>query len=490
MSYVSLPLKPVPVIMIVCDEELFNSALHLLPGDLVRRKYLTCALMLAGLALTSFQIRAATEAARPPMGWNSWDAYGFTLDENAYKANAAKLAELRSFGWMYAVIDEGWYMDNPQGAKLAQRSYQLNADGLLIPTPKRYPSSLNGAGFKPLADWAHSRGLKFGLHIVRGIPKQAVDSNSPISGTAFHAADAADASETCPWDDGNFGVRDNAAGQAYYDSMIRLYARWGVDFLKVDCISAGPFRESEIRQIHQAIKKTRRPMVLSLSPGPTPLEQADFVKRNAQMWRISNDVWDGWRLGGDIHPPGFPFGIWSAFDNLARWNRFAGPGSWPDADMLPFGALRPNPGWGDPRDSRLTPAEARTQFTLWAIARAPLILGANLTQLAPSTLTLITNRAVIGINQTAWASHPIALPPGFENYRVWQAFAGHRARPTRYLAVFNLDDKSAQLSVPWAQLGLMGRHAARDLWSDEVRPISAALSVQLAPHGSAIFRVD
>ena len=402
---------------------------------------------------------------------------------------AAQLADLRSYGWTYAIIDEGWYMDEPRGAKLAERSYQLNAAGLLIPSLKRYASAIDGAGFKPLADWVHSRGLKFGLHIVRGIPKQAVERNTPISGTVFHAADAADTGETCPWDDGNFGIRDNAAGQAYYDSMIRLYAQWGVDFLKVDCISAHPFRASEIRQIHEAIQKAGRPIVLSLSPGPTPLEQAQFVKRNAQMWRISNDVWDGWRLAGDINPASFPFGVSGAFDNLARWNAFAAPGTWPDADMLPFGALKPNPGWGDARDSRLTPEEARTQFTLWAIARAPLILGANLTELDPSTRSMITNRAVIGINQTAWASHPVRLPAGFENYRVWQALAGQRARPIRYIAIFNLDDKPANFSARWAQLGLTGRHAARDLWRDELRPISPELSVVLPRHGSAVFRV-
>ncbi|HEY6456697.1 MAG TPA: glycoside hydrolase family 27 protein [Steroidobacteraceae bacterium] len=456
----------------------------------MRPQFLARGLLLGALVLFGCPVWAAIEAASPPMGWNSWDAYGFTLDEKAFKANATQLADLRSYGWTYAVIDEGWYMENPRGAKLAERNYQLNAAGLLIPSRKRYASAIDGAGFKPLADWVHSRGLRFGLHIVRGIPKQAVERNTPISGTDFHAAEAADTSETCPWDDGNFGVLDNPAGQAYYDSMIRLYAQWGVDFLKVDCISAHPFRASEIRQIHEAIRKAGRPIVLSLSPGPTPLEQAQFVKRNAQMWRIANDLWDGWRLDGDIHPAGFPVGVSSAFDNLAKWNAFAAPGAWPDADMLPFGALKPNPGWGVARDSRLTPDEMRTQFTLWAIARAPLILGANLTELDRATRGLITNRAVIRINQTSWASHPIALPAGFENYRLWQALAGPRARPTRYIAIFNLDDKPAHLSAPWAQLGLTGRHAARDLWSDEVRPISSELSVVLPPHGCAVFRVQ
>ncbi len=435
---------------------------------------------------------AAPAAARkPPMGWNSWDAYGFTIDEGQFKAGAAELAKLKALGWTYAVIDEGWYMDNPFGAKLADRAYQLDAHGLLVPSPKRFPSAADGTGFKHLAAWAHARGLKFGIHIVRGIPKQAVEQNTPIAGSDFHAADAADTSETCPWDDGDFGVRDNAAGQAYYDSMIRLYAGWGVDFLKVDCIADHPFRPTEIRQIHDAIRKVGGPMVLSLSPGPTQLEHADVVSRQSQMWRIADDIWDGWRFEQDGKPLAWPNGVASAFDNLAKWSAYAGPGHWPDADMLPFGVLKPHPGWGDPRVSGLTPDEARTQFTLWAIARSPLILGANLTQLDDATRALITNRAVIAIDQTAWASHPVALPAGFEGFRAWIALTGSRAHPTRYLAVFNLGDAPAHLAADWDQLGLpSGRHGTRDLWSGARTAPATGPAVDLPAHGSTVFRVE
>ena len=171
-------------------------------------------LLSAVLAAAAVSARAQDISPTPPMGWNSWDAFGFTIDEAGYKANAAVLATLKSYGWTYAVIDEGWYMDNPFGDKLANRFYQLDAHGRLIPSANRFPSSVGGAGFKPLADWVHEQGLKFGLHIVRGIPKQAVRDDLPIAGTDFHAADAADTSDTCSWDDGEYGVRDNAAGQA------------------------------------------------------------------------------------------------------------------------------------------------------------------------------------------------------------------------------------------------------------------------------------
>jgi hypothetical protein len=317
-------------------------------------------------------------APRPPMGWNSWDAYGFTLDEDQFKANAEAVERLKGYGWRYVVIDEGWYMRKPLGDKLETRDYQLDHHGRLIPDAARFPSAADGRGFRTLAAWTHARGLKFGLHIVRGIPKQAVEGNLPIEGSSFRALDGADKAATCGWDDGNYGVADNAAGQAYYDSVIRMYASWGLDFLKVDCVVDHPYRPTEIRQIAEAIRKTGRPIVLSLSPGPTRLSHAEEVRRYAEMWRIANDVWDGWDLAHRHSDDDFPNGVRPFFDLLPAWNRWSGQGRWPDADMLPIGSLRPHPGWGEPRQSRLTPDEARTLFSLWAIARSPLILGANL----------------------------------------------------------------------------------------------------------------
>jgi len=240
------------------------------------RRLLFAAFFAVVIAVTT-QLHAQNLAPTPPMGWNSWDAYGLTIDEADFRANIKVLAGIEQFGWQYSVIDEGWYMENPFGASVAERKYLLDGNGILIPVANRFPSAAEGAGFKPLATWVHAQGLKFGIHIVRGIPKQAVKENLPIAGSSFHAADAADTTETCPWDEGNYGVRDNAAGQAYYDSMLRLYASWGLDFLKVDCISDHPYRPTEIRQIAAAIKKTRREIVLSLSPGPTALEHGAEV---------------------------------------------------------------------------------------------------------------------------------------------------------------------------------------------------------------------
>jgi hypothetical protein len=453
------------------------------------RLLLAALLCVAGTAALSAAAKPQL-APTPPMGWNSWDAYGLTIDEADYRANTRVLASIKKYGWKYAVVDEGWYMANPNGKDRVAKDFQIDSNGLLVPALDRFPSAADGAGFKPLADWVHSLGLKFGFHIVRGIPRGAVERNTPIADSSFHATDAADTSDACGWDDGNWGVRDNAAGQAYYDSMMRLYAKWGVDFLKVDCIADHPYKASEIRQIASAIKKTGRPIVLSLSPGPTQLEHAKEIAQYAQMWRISNDIWDGWQFGNHT-PDGYPSGVETAFDNLARWNRYVRPGSWPDADMLPFGSLRPHPGMGDPRDSRLTHDEEQTQFTLWSIARSPLILGANLTELDPFTRSLITNARVIAVNQKAWESHPVAnLPSGYETIRVWEASAGTRSHPTHYVAFFNTSDQPANLAAKWSDAGIPGRHSAVELWSGAVSPRGSTVQVTLPAHGTAIYQLQ
>ncbi|MGB8259798.1 MAG: glycoside hydrolase family 27 protein [Terracidiphilus sp.] len=435
---------------------------------------------------------AQTLAPTPPIGWNSWDAYGLTIDEADYRANVKVLAGIKEFGWLYAVIDEGWYMENPNGGSVAAEKYLWNGNGLLVPVPSRFPSAANGAGFQPLADWVHKQGLRFGIHIVRGIPRGVVAANLPIAGTNFHASDAADMNSPCPWDQGNWGVADNEAGQAYYDSMMRLYASWGLDYLKVDCVSDHPYRPTEIRQIAAAIRKSGRPIVLSLSPGPTAVEHGGEVAEMAQMWRITDDHWDLWTAA---HKPGegeFPFGVRDEFDRLAKWFPYVRAGNWPDADMLPEGWLGPHPGWGEPRQSRLTADEQRTEFTLWAIARSPLIMGANLTRLDPLTRQLMTSQNILFMNQNLTYSRPVDLGAGWENARIWRGSI-HEAGARNYaefFAFFNLDEKPATLRGTWKQLGLDDKkHTARDLWTDATGKESKEFSVTLPAHGSAVFEV-
>ncbi|MDE3188091.1 MAG: glycoside hydrolase family 27 protein [Acidobacteriota bacterium] len=429
------------------------------------------------------------------MGWNSWDAYGLTIDEADYRANTTVLAGLKQYGWLYSVIDEGWYMQDPFAKTVEAHKYVWDANGILLPALDRFPSAAGGAGFKPLADWVHAQGLKFGIHIIRGIPRQVVKDNLPIASSSFRAQDAADTTETCPWDEGNYGIRDNAAGQAYYDSMLKLYAGWGLDFIKVDCISDHPYRPTEIRQIAEAIRKTGRPIVLSLSPGPTQLAHAAEVAKYAQMWRISDDHWDVW---APQHKPGgseFPFGVRDAFDRLAQWAPYFKPGNWPDDDMLPEGSLTPHPGMGQPRQSRLTHDEQRTEFTLWAISRSPLIMGANLTRLDDFTRSLMTNAEVLRMNQTAIESGPGRAPVESGNAstfpeRYWYARTGG-PHPRTYLAVFNLEDHPTSSNLPWMLFYLPSKaHAVFDVWNQKHIARARALHVDLPPHGCALFRVE
>ncbi|MGP8174270.1 MAG: glycoside hydrolase family 27 protein, partial [Terracidiphilus sp.] len=452
------------------------------------RFFLAALLFVVAATLTPAQNPAPT----PPMGWNSWDAYGLTINEADFKANAAVLATVKQFGWQYAVIDEGWYMENPNGRNLAERKYLLDANGILLPVVSRFPTSANGAGFKPLADWVHAQGLKFGIHIVRGIPRDAVKANLPIAGTSFHAADAADLNSPCGWDEGNWGVADNAAGQAYYDSMLKLYAGWGLDFLKVDCISDHPYRPTEIRQIAEAIGKTGRPIVLSLSPGPTQIEHAAEVAQYAQMWRITNDHWDAWSFPRHPGDDEYPFGLRGEFDRLAQWAPYVKSGNWPDADMLPWGSLTPHPGMGEPRQSRLTRDEQQTEFTLWAIARSPLILGANLTKLDDFTRSLMTNKDAIEINQKAVKGGEAATYPDDPlRPRYWWAVTGG-SQPKRYIAVFNLKDTPQNLDVPWIYFHLADKdHAVYDVWNKKHIPAAKSLRSGIIPaHGCALYRVE
>jgi alpha-galactosidase len=418
------------------------------------------------------------------MGWNSYDAYGTTIDEAQFRANALWMSRhLARYGWRYAVIDAEWFVPKPvaSGAGSPDATFALDRYGRYIPDPKRFPSSAGGVGFKALADYVHSLGLKFGIHILRGIPKEAVRRNLPIAGSPFHAADAADVAATCPWNPDSYGVdARRPAGQAYYDSIARLYASWGVDFVKADCIASHPYAGEEIRMLSTALGKTGRGIALSLSPGPASIQKAADFRRYSNMWRISNDVWDLWQSATD-----YPQGVSNQFVRAARWAPLAVPGHWPDADMLAVGYLGPDPGLGKPRETRLTHAEQRTYLTLWCIARSPLFMGGNLTRMDRWTESLLDNREVIAVDQRAAGAHQALARDGFviwlskpDDGRGW------------YLAAFNLEPHPGALEVTWKELSLAAdRYDVRDLWQHRDRGLATSLAVSLDPHGAALYRL-
>ena len=388
-------------------------------------------LLVVALMLTAAQAEPTfwTWAATPPMGWNSWDCFGTTLTEEQAKAQAdAQAKYLKPYGWTYFTVDIQWYEPDSQGHSY-KRGAPLEMDEFsrLIPGLKKFPSSSDGRGFKPLADYVHSKGLKFGIHIMRGIPKQAVRDNTAILGTDARAADIANMRSTCAWNPDMYGVDMSKPGaQEYYDSLFKLYASWGVDFVKVDDISR-PYdrvQRAEIEAIRKAIDNCGRPMALSLSPGDTPIERGEHVMNHANMWRISDDFWDRW------------LPLYEMFDRLHKWTPYRAEGAWPDADMLPFGIVEFN------RPTRFTKDEQILCMTLWCIARSPLILGGDMTRLDAFALDLLTNREVLAVNQASTNNRQLSED---DDLIVWAADVPGSS--DRYVALFNAQSNDSPFDL-------------------------------------------
>ncbi len=414
-------------------------------------------------------------AQTPPMGWNSWDCYGAAVTEAQVRQNAEYMAErLKRYGWEYVVVDIQWYQ--PTAASHAYEPFseeRMDAWGRFLPAENRFPSAAGGAGFKPLADYVHSLGLKFGIHIMRGIPRAAAHRRLPILGSAYTCAQVADPNSICAWNPDMYGARqDHPGAKDYYDSVFKLYAEWGVDFVKCDDIAREyPHCRREIELISEVCRGCGRDIVLSLSPGPAPLDEAEHLKANANMWRITDDFWDEWRL------------LKGMFERAEKWCVHAGPGHWPDADMLPVGALRqcyedhPAGGW-----TNFTRAEQRTMMTLWCMLRSPLMIGAEMTKNDDFTLALLTNAAVLAVEKEAWCAHPL-----FTTDEACAWIAPRRDGRGCYVAAFNLSDRARRVGVDPACI----EHdyaRVRELWTG-VRP-RKGLSARLAPHDAAIWFVE
>jgi hypothetical protein len=414
-------------------------------------------------------------APTPPLGWNSYDAWGTSINEDQVLANAQYMKDhLLSHGWKYVVIDARWYDttsptdDRDFNKKVAGAKLFADANGRLLPALNRFPSAAGGVGFKPLADKIHAMGLKFGFHLMRGIPRQSVAAALPIEGSTFTAADAGDTHSHCPWCPDMWGVRNNAAGQAWYDAMFKLYASWGLDFVKVDDLSV-PYHGDEIRMIRNALDKCGRQIVFSTSPGATDVIHAPEISTLANQWRISGDFWDRWK---DLN---------KAFDLEATWQGVAGPGHYPDCDMIPFGHI----GIlctiaGKDRQTRFTHDEQRTLMSLWSLCASPLILGNNLPDTDDWTSSLITNDEVLAVDQDplALGAKRVSQNSGVE---VW-------VKPLRNgskaIGLFNRGNAPATATLDWTAAGLTGQQKLRDLWNHtELGAFNQTYSNTIPAHG-------
>ncbi|WP_339884084.1 glycoside hydrolase family 27 protein [Polaribacter vadi] len=420
-----------------------------------------------------------TWAKTPSMGWNSWDCYGPTVEEHEVKANADYMAEnLKEFGWEYIVVDIRWFVENDKAGGYNQTDprYVLDEYGRYLPAVNRFPSAKDGKGFTELANYVHQKGLKFGIHIMRGIPKVAVENKLPIKGTNGITADQIYSTENqCEWLKDNYTiVAEKEGAQAYYNSIFELYAAWGVDFIKIDDLSAPIYHKDEIEMIRKAIDNCGRPIVLSTSPGPTPIEAAAHVSENANMWRMVNDVWDSW------------WHIQNLFKVSEKWYAHKNAGTWPDCDMIPLGRLSIRGERGEDRMSRLTKEEQYTLMTLFTIFKSPLFFGGDLPSNDDFTQSLLTNKEVLKMHSESTDVRLLFQQDGNVAITSKNIKTGES-----YLALFNISETDTlEITVDLADLSLTETVIVTNMWTgEEVGTVKDVFTQNIAAHSSLLVKL-
>lgn len=428
-------------------------------------------------------------AKTPPLGWNSWDCFGAAVNEKQLKENADYMAKyLKPFGWEYIVCDIQWY--EPEANSNDYNNFApLNVDefGRLMPAENRFPSAKNGKGFKEISDYCHSLGLKFGIHIMRGVPRCAVHASLPIKNSTSTCRDIAHHFSVCAWNTDMYGCKNTAAAQEYYNSIFELYASWGVDFIKCDDICVTEFRQwdtpysadYEIEMLRKAIDNCGRDMVLSLSPGPAHIENAEHLAKHANMWRMTGDFWDQWDKLHDM------------FNRCYTWQDHVGNGRWPDCDMLPLGRLAKNAPChgGADRYTNFTKPEQITMMTLWGIFRSPLMFGGNMPENDEWTLSLLTNEEYMHMHKSSYGAHQLVRKEkNGKGTIVWVS----NGRKCKYIAVFNTDDKERNISVDLKEILMPDtNYNAYDIWAKEnAGKVKNTLKATVAPHGARLYKVE
>jgi alpha-galactosidase len=386
----------------------------------MRTRFLTLPALTALLAAPA----AAADglALTPPMGWNSWNKFGCNVSEQLIRgaADALVASGMKDAGYQYVVIDDCWQV-------------RREADGTIVADPERFPS-----GMKALADYVHSKGLKFGIYSDAG-------------------------TNTCA---GRPGSKDHEAQDA------RTYASWGVDYLKYDwCWTEGQNTRDAYQKMSRALRATGRPIVFSICEwGSTrPWTWAQGV---GHLWRTTGDIQDCWDCGKEWGG----MGVTHIIDQMQELHPYSGPGRWNDPDMLEVG------------NGGLTPAENRAHFSFWCLFAAPLMAGNDLAAMTPEVKAILANAEAIAVDQD---------PLGMQGRKVWdegprEVWVKPLADGSRAVLLWNRGSEETKLKARWEDLGLFpgGRALVRDLWKHaDVGTFTGEVEAAVKPHDVAFLRV-
>lgn len=428
-------------------------------------------------------------AKTAPLGWNSWDCFGAGVNEEQLRANADYMAKyLKPYGWEYIVCDIQWYEPNAKDNDYFNFTpISLDEYGRAMPAENRFPSARDGKGFKEIADYCHSLGLKFGIHIMRGIPRQAVHADLPIKNSKYSARKAAHHFSVCSWNTDMYGMYNCEGAQDYYNSIIELYASWGVDFIKCDDICVTEFRkwdnpysaDYEIEMIRKAIDNCGREIVLSLSPGPAEISCADHLGKNANMWRMTGDFWDQWDK------------LYEMFSRCHMWQDYVKEGNYPDCDMLPLGRLSKNGTCHGPKDrmTQFTKPEQITLMSLWGIFRSPLMMGGNMPDNDEWTLSLLTNEEYMNMHRCSFGAHQHSRnEKNGKGSIIWVS----NGKGCKYAALFNTKDTEQTIKLDLTEILMPDeKYEFYDIWQKQSAGTHKnTFKAKIAPHGAGLYKIS
>jgi alpha-galactosidase len=361
-------------------------------------------------------------AATPPMGWNTWNKFGCNINEKLVRQAADQMvaSRMKDAGYIYIVIDDCWHG-------------QRDARGDIQPDKEHFPS-----GIKALADYVHSRGLKFGIYSDAG-------------------------TKTC-------AGRPGSRGHEFQDAQ--QYAAWGVDYLKYDwCNTGTQDAQASYTTMSEALRATGRPIVFSICEWGTNKPWL-WARGVGNLWRTTGDIWDHWEGKSDDNR----LGVMDILDLQVGLSEYAGPGHWNDPDMLEVG------------NGGMTAEEYRSHFSLWALLAAPLIAGNDLADMSEETKSILTNKEVIAIDQDPLGSQGRRIrKTGDAEVWVKQLADGNRA-----VILLNRSNHQGEMTLDWEDMGYPTHLEAklRDLWKHQDIGIYRDKFTTMVPsHGVVMLQV-